>query len=197
MGAQNVQISPPRDQIICSSSAVNVTYNCTADSGSVIWQLGEYQVVDRDQFMNSGVMVHVQTDELTYLTLGMEGREFLREEFDSDTISVRCFTAIDNFNLYFTERYMVKVYGKLYGQYCSVLMHDRHSPYIHHTHCVHMHCRVAQICSPPAYMHAGFVAGVCVCGVCVCGVCVCVCVCGVCYVCDVCVIQSMSGVFLR
>ena len=115
MGAQNVQIVPPRDQIICSSSAENVTYNCTADSGSVIWQLGKYQLVDRDQFISSGVMVHVQTDKLSYLTLETDGRVFLREQFGSDTFYVQCFSAINNFNLYFSERYMVKVYGKLYG----------------------------------------------------------------------------------
>ena len=60
----------------------NVTARCTAPTGSVAWLMGEYAMVDRDQFRGDtfGVLIEDSESNNSSLTLFPYGADFLLEQ---------------------------------------------------------------------------------------------------------------------
>ena len=76
----------------------NVTYDCYAVQGIVLWQLNGYQLVDRDEFQTNGVLTRDKLDRST-LTIYPDGIAFLFGQSQSDVIVVSCMAVVDDVNL--------------------------------------------------------------------------------------------------
>ena len=78
----------------------NVTARCTAPRGSVVWLMGEYAMVDRDQFRGDtfGVLIEDSQSNNSILTLFPEGANFLLERFNNQTFTISCQTVVEEVN---------------------------------------------------------------------------------------------------
>ena len=78
----------------------NVTARCTSPAGSVIWLMGEYAMVDRDQFSSDtfGVLIEDSQSNNSSLTLYPEGADFLLDRFNN-TFTISCQTVVKEVNV--------------------------------------------------------------------------------------------------
>ena len=69
----------------------NVTARCVAPTGSVVWLMGEYAMVDRDQFKGDsfGVLIEDSQFNNSSLTLFPYGADFLLDRFNN-TFTISC-----------------------------------------------------------------------------------------------------------
>lgn len=80
----------------------NFTATCVAPTDvSVVWVIGDYQMVDRDQFMGSvfGVFIEDNTANLSRLNLYDEGAEFIRDLSATDIINISCQSVTNEVNV--------------------------------------------------------------------------------------------------
>ena len=83
------------------NAALNLTFSCITTGGSVLWQLGGckalfssvssntlYQIFDRNKFTKNGIYISDITNELSYLTLHKDGRQFLSNQLQSNQLKV-------------------------------------------------------------------------------------------------------------
>ena len=90
----------------------NVTYNCSVPEGSVVWQLNEYQLIDRDLFESNGIRVQ-ESERFSEIILTPAGISFLTREFNEMSFNVQCLAVVDNVNVQAGAIRTVVVYGKL------------------------------------------------------------------------------------
>ena len=88
-----IPLLPPEDP-----SRLNVSYTCSTTRGSVVWLLGDYEMVDRDQFLAFGVLIEDSSNGSSRLTLQPNGAQFLRDSFSSDIYDISCITVLDEVN---------------------------------------------------------------------------------------------------
>ena len=79
-----------------SSDPENVTYDCETVTGKPLWQLGDYQMVDQDEF--GGIVILANTN-MSSLTIHPHGITFLFGELQSDVMTVTCYAVVDEVNL--------------------------------------------------------------------------------------------------
>ena len=91
----------------------NVTARCTAPAGSVVWLMGEYAMVDRDQFRADtfGVLIEDSDSNVSLLTLFPEGVDFLLDRFNNQTFTISCQTVVDEINVRRSESSPLTFYG--------------------------------------------------------------------------------------
>ena len=91
----------------------NVTARCTAPRGSVVWLMGDYAMVDRDQFSGDtfGVLIEDSQSNNSSLTLFPEGANFLLERFNNQTFTISCQTVVDEVNTRRTDSSPLTLYG--------------------------------------------------------------------------------------
>ena len=79
----------------------NVTARCTAPTGSVVWLMGEYAMVDRDQFSGDtfGVLIEDSQSNNSSLTLFPYGADFLLDRFNNQTFTISCQTVVKEVNV--------------------------------------------------------------------------------------------------
>ncbi|CAI8038215.1 hypothetical protein GBAR_LOCUS21310 [Geodia barretti] len=109
------------DVAIPYNEPINVTYSCQISSGTILWQLGgcrtdrmngsiTYQMVDNDQFFNHGVIIQNGLSSMSTLNLLPEGRQFLRNQLQSDVITIQCSAVVDNLNVFGGDVYQLHLY---------------------------------------------------------------------------------------
>ena len=78
-----------------------MTARCTAPTGSVVWLMGEYAMVDRDQFSGDtfGVLIEDSESNNSSLTLYPEGADFLLDRFNNQTFTISCQTVVEGVNV--------------------------------------------------------------------------------------------------
>ena len=78
----------------------NVTARCFSGTGSVVWLMGDYAMVDRDQFRGDkfGVLIEDSESNNSSLTLFPEGANFLLDRFNNQTFTISCQTVVDEVN---------------------------------------------------------------------------------------------------
>ena len=91
----------------------NVTARCTSPSGSVVWLMGEYAMVDRDQFRGEtfGILIEDSESNNSSLTLFPFGAEFLLDRFNNQTFTISCQTVMDEVNVRRSESSPLTFYG--------------------------------------------------------------------------------------
>ena len=91
----------------------NVTARCTAPTGSVAWLMGEYAMVDRDQFSGDtfGVLIEDSESNNSTLTLFPYGADFLLDRFNNQTFTISCQTVVDEINVRRSESSPLTFYG--------------------------------------------------------------------------------------
>ena len=79
----------------------NITFWCRAPRGSVVWLIGDYALVDRDQFRADtyGVLVEDGPSNNSRLTLYPAGADFLRDGFGTSTYTISCQTVVQEVNV--------------------------------------------------------------------------------------------------
>ena len=79
----------------------NMTVTCTAPTGSVVWLMEEYAMVDRDQFKADifGVLIEDSQSNNSTLTLFPYGADFLLDRFNNQTFTISCQTVVDEINV--------------------------------------------------------------------------------------------------
>lgn len=94
---------------------INVTYNCSVPDGdNAVWQLDEFQLLDRDQFMDEGIRVQEHSDEdFSEITIKPDGTTFLTGSFKEKSFDVRCLAIVDEVNVEAEVTRTVVLYGKL------------------------------------------------------------------------------------
>ena len=107
--------------VIPHSSPENITYMCTAN-GTILWQFGgcdenkvSYQMVDRDEFLNNGIVIQDAMIGLSMLTLRSSGRMFLSSMLQSDVFTVQCLAVLNDVNVYGGPVYTIELDGMLVG----------------------------------------------------------------------------------
>ena len=90
----------------------NVTARCVAPTGSVAWLIGEYAMVDRDQFKADtyGVLIEDSQSNNSTLILYPEGADFLLDWFNN-TFTISCQTVVDEVNVRRPESSPLTFYG--------------------------------------------------------------------------------------
>ena len=80
---------------------INYTANCFSPRGSVVWLIGDYAMVDRDQFKGEiyGVFIEDHGPNDSNMTLFPEGADFLLESFGGRSFTIRCQTIVDEVNI--------------------------------------------------------------------------------------------------
>ena len=111
------------------ASTENITFMCTASRGTVLWQFGgcdvnnvRYQMVDRDEFLNDGIVIQDVQIGVSMLNLKNLGLKFLTEMLQSNVFTVQCLAVVDDLNVYAGDTYTVELYGMLVGgpiMYCT------------------------------------------------------------------------------
>ena len=103
-------------------STENITYMCTASHGTVLFQFGgcdvnnvRYQMVDRDEFLNDGIVIQDVQIGVSVLCLRSPALTFLTERLQSNVFTVQCLAVVDDLNVYAGDTYTVELYGMLVG----------------------------------------------------------------------------------
>ena len=76
----------------------NLTYECEAVNATVLWQLGRYQLVDRDEFQTDGVLTLANMGTAS-LTIYPAGVMFLFGQLQQDVMEVTCLAVVDDVNV--------------------------------------------------------------------------------------------------
>ena len=104
------------------ASTENITYMCTVSRGMILWQFGgcdvnnvRYQMVDRDEFLNDGIVIQDVQIGVSVLCLKSPALTFLTERLQSNVFTVQCLAVVDDLNVYAGDTYTVELYGMLVG----------------------------------------------------------------------------------
>ena len=91
----------------------NVTARCFAPTGSVVWMIGKYAMVDRDQFRGDtfGILIEDSESNNSFLTLFPFGAYFLLDRFNNQTFTISCQTVVDEVNVRRSESSPLTFYG--------------------------------------------------------------------------------------
>ena len=111
----NIDVRPDGNTLVPMTNMINVTYNCSVPSGdNAVWQLDEFQLLDRDQFMDEGIRVQEhQNEHFSEITIKPDGTTFLTRSFKEMSFDVRCLAIVDEVNVEAEVARTVVLYGKL------------------------------------------------------------------------------------
>ena len=90
-----------------SDVRVNLTAHCNATMGTVVWLLGSYAMVDRDQFNHEvyGVLIEDSVSYISRLSLFPCGADFLISLFGG-SFSITCQNIVNEVNLYRSSNHL-------------------------------------------------------------------------------------------
>ena len=96
---------------------INYTATCVSPSGSVVWLIGDYTMVDRDQFKDEfyGVRIEDAHPNDSRMTLYPEGADFLLDSFGNRSFTIRCQTIVNEVNIRRSEN-LFTFYGGCKGR---------------------------------------------------------------------------------
>ena len=120
VGALRIVVEPVDNAPVPVNNERNVTYNCSISEGSVVWQLNEYQLIDRDLFESNGIRVQ-ESERLSEIILRPAGISFLTQQFDEMSFNVQCLAVVNNVNVQAGDIRTVVVYGKLLSLHSLML----------------------------------------------------------------------------
>jgi hypothetical protein len=91
---------------------INYTANCFSPRGSVVWLIGDYAMVDRDQFKGEiyGVFIEDHGPNDSEMALLPDGADFLLDSFGNRSFTIRCQTVVDEVNIRRSEN-ILTFYG--------------------------------------------------------------------------------------
>ena len=120
VGALDIVVEPVDNATVPMNNERNVTYNCSISEGSVVWQLNEYQLIDRDLFESDGIRVQ-ESERFSEIILRPAGTSFLTQQFNEMSFNVQCLAVVNNVNVQAGDIRTVVLYGKLLSLHSLML----------------------------------------------------------------------------